>query len=160
MDDRTYISVLTKSLEEKAKVLEKLLEETLKQEEALSGETFDEESFEASYKEKDKLLTELEKLDEGFEEVYSHVSDELKTRKDDHREEIERMQELIADITRKSTSLQALEESNRKRLQIVMSAGRKKIKDFRVSNKTAVAYYKNMAGTHKDGQSYFYDKNK
>ncbi|MBP5160105.1 MAG: hypothetical protein ILP10_07375 [Lachnospiraceae bacterium] len=160
MDDRAYIGILTTSLEEKTKVLDGLLEETLKQEEALAGETFDEAGFEASFAAKDKLLTRLEKLDEGFEEVYSHVSDELKERKDDYRAEIERLQELIADITRKSTSLQALEESNRKRLQIVLSAGRKKIKDFRVSNKTAVAYYKNMAGTHQDGQSYFCDKKK
>lgn len=159
-DNRTYINILVASLEEKKAVLTLLKEQTERQERALLVTPFDEESFDDAVSVKETLLVKLAGLDEGFEDVYGRVSQELRNSAASYKREIEQLQELIREITELGTSLEGLEQSNKSRLQIVLSSGRKKIKDFRISSKTAAAYYKNMSGTHKDEQSYFCDKKK
>lgn len=156
----TYINIITDTLRRKLEVLGALEEATSRQEEIAGQEQPDMEMFETLIEAKDKLLERLNGLDDGFMELYTRVAETLKKNTEDYAEEISQIQELIRGITDKSTSLQAAEERNRQKLAVVFSEGKKKVKDFKISSRTAAAYYKNMSGHHQDGDSYFFNKKK
>lgn len=157
-NSRVYLKVLIEALEKKREVLDRLKVQTLRQHTLLKSETFDEKGFDDAMSKKDSLLRELAKLDDGFDNVFAHVSGMLSESRYEYREEILRLQELIGQITQVGVELRSLEEQNRSCLQLVLSTGRKKIKDFKVSSKTAAAYYRNMSNQHQAEDSYFVDK--
>lgn len=159
MDNQTYIDVLKDSLEKKVIVLDKLLEKTLSQEKIISTSPFDNEEYDQAYQDKEVLINQLSELDEGFEQIYDHVKDILRTNKLEHKDDIIQLQNLIRQITDKSTELQAIEIKNKKKLDVIFTNRKKEIKDYKINSQTASSYYKNMADQHQ-GQSYFYDKKK
>lgn len=159
MDNQTYIDVLKDSLEKKVIVLEKLLEKTLSQEKIISTNPFNNEEFDLDYEDKEVLILQLSQLDEGFEQIYDHVKDILSNNKLEHKEDIVQLQNLIRQITDKSTELQAIEIKNKKKLDVIFTNRKKEIKDYKINSQMASSYYKNMADQHQ-GQSYFYDKKK
>jgi hypothetical protein len=56
--------------------------------------------------------------------------------------------------------IQTAEKRNKELFTSFVSGKRKEIRDFKVSNRTAVTYYQNMANQHHEWQSYFVDKKK
>lgn len=159
MDTQTYIDVLKDSLDKKVKVLDKLLEKSLLQGTIISTSQFNSEEFDEAYEEKEGLILQLNELDEGFEQIYDHVQDALSNDKVEHREDIIQLQNMIRQITDKSTELQSIEIENKKNLDLIFTNRKKEIKDYKINSQTASSYYKNMADQHQ-GQSYFYDKKK
>ena len=159
VDNQTYIDVLKESLGKKVIVLDKLLEKTFLQEHIISTSPFNNEEFDQAYEDKEAILIQLGELDEGFEHIYDHVKDILRTNKLEHKNDIIQLQNMIRQITDKSTELQAIEIKNKKKLDVIFAKGKKEIKDYKISSQTASSYYKNMADQHQ-GQSYFYDKKK
>ena len=137
---------MTKRLREQADILEK--------------DDFDADSFDVTIDEKQKMLDELAKLDDGFMDMYGKVKEALTSNGSDYAAEIGKAKEYIKRQTDLSVELQALEEKNRTKLAIRLSQGRQKVKDFRASSKTAAAYYKNMTNRHQEGDSYFLDRKK
>ena len=159
MDTQTYIDVLKDSLGKKLEVLDKLLQITLLQENVISTSTFNSEKFEKAYEEKETLILHLGELDEGFEQIYVHVNDALSNNKVEHKGDIIQLQNMIRQITDKSTELQSIEIRNKQKLDVIFANRKKEIKDYKINSQTASSYYKNMADQHQ-GQSYFYDKKK
>ncbi|MBE5967376.1 MAG: hypothetical protein E7255_10530 [Lachnospiraceae bacterium] len=159
MDKSAYIHILGDSLEKKVSVLDQLLEATLLQEKYLAENPSDMNDFEHAYTVKEALLEKLDKLDEGFELIYRHVREELSSQQVHQKEEILSLQELIRQVTEKSTQIQAIEMRNRNKLDSYFSKQKESIKSYKVNSKTASSYYKNMADQH-SGESYFYDKKK
>lgn len=159
MDTQTYIDVLKDSLGKKVIVLEKLLEKTILQENIISTSPFNSEEFDQAYEDKEALILQLSELDEGFERIYDHVKDILSNNKLEHKDDIIQLQNLIRQITDKSTELQSIEIRNKKKLDVIFTNRKKEIKDYKINSQTASSYYKNMADQHQ-GQSYFYDKKK
>lgn len=156
--EKTYLHILVDTLRKKEEILSKLMECTKNQEALLALEELDFDAFEELMKKKDALIVKLQKMDEGFLDMYARVSEEIKAAPKRYEAEILQAQALIRSITDLSTGLQALEERNRTKLELQLGQGRQKVKDFKVSSKTAAAYYKNMTGKHQDGDSYFIDK--
>lgn len=159
MGNRSYISILRDTLERKVAILNQLLDITRLQEKYISENLNDETEFEQAYTTKETLIEKLNKLDEGFELIYEHVKEELSVNQIQYKEEILRLQELIRQVTEKSTKIQAIELRNKSKMEAYFSKRKKEIKGYKVNNKTATSYYKNMADQHQ-GESYFYDKKK
>ena len=70
------------------------------------------------------------------------------------------MQNFIRTITDIGVEIENLEYKNREKFKKYILLKRNNIKDFKVSNKTAVSYYKNMSNQHREWQSYFIDSRK
>jgi predicted outer membrane protein len=159
-ENLTYINIMLDSLKEKESLLLKLREETLKQQDILEKEEFDPDAFEKTIDEKQKHIDALERLDDGFLDMYSKVKEALSKDGAEYADEVKRAKEYIKRQTELSVELQSLEGKNRNKLAIQLSQGRQKVRDYRTSSKTAAAYYKNMTNHHQDGDSYFLDRKK
>ena len=111
-----YLELLEESLIKKIKVLDKIGEFNLKQKDVFTtfSEKPDLEKFDQFIEEKDKLIEELNLLDDGFEALYARVAETLKSDKEGNAPRIKRLQNLICEITDKSSSLQAQEAENKK----------------------------------------------
>lgn len=155
----TYITILIQSLEKKVLVLDKIIESNKEQREILSQEEMDTDRFEANLDEKGRLIDELNLLDDGFQEIYNRVKDELGDNRELYKEEIKRMQKLISDITEKSVTIQAEEERNRAAAAKQFDNMRDNILVAKRSRQAANVYYSNMSRVNTvDAQ--FMDKRK
>ncbi len=156
----TYINIMLDTLRKKDRILDKLYTLTKKQAELLEEENLDIDAFNETISSKQTELDALNKLDEGFLDMYNKVSGVLKENASEYSQEVEGAKALIKRQMDISVELQALEEKNRTRLAMCLTNGKQKIKDFKVSSRTAAAYYKNMANKHQEGDSYFLDQKK
>ncbi len=159
MEDRTYINILSDTLRRKAELLDRLIGMTEEQERILTSEAPDMECLENTFSEKEGCIEQLNQLDEGFEKVYGHVKEVFEVKKEQYKEQILTLQELIRAVTEKGTRLQAMELRNKGRFQMFFSGKKKEIKNFKVSSQMANNYYKNVMN-QQPGESYFLDKKK
>ena len=159
-NNNTYINILIDTLRKKEVILKDLLTRTEEQAALLDADKFETEAFDKLIEEKDKLLAELNNLDDGFLDLYSRVGEVLKNDTGTYAAQVKAAQELVRRQMELSTELTSAEERNKAKIAIHLSQGRQKIKDFKVGAKTAAAYYKNMSGKHQDGDSYFFNKEK
>lgn len=154
----TYLNILIDTLRKKKGILDNLTVETEKQEKLLAAENLDFDAFDKVVENKDRLLTTLIALDDGFTDLYARVREEIRDNSNEYKEQIVAAQELIRCITEASTALQAMEQRNKSKFELILSQGRKKIKDFKMSNRTVAKYYNNMTNKHRNGDSYFLDR--
>ena len=94
----SYLSILQESLEKKLDVLGHIEEIGQVQTEILKKETFDMEAFDRTVDEKDAFVTELIKLDEGFESLYDRIKEEFARDKSSYAGQIKHLQKLISEI--------------------------------------------------------------
>jgi tRNA U55 pseudouridine synthase TruB len=155
----TYLRMLDESLQKKLAVLGQIYELTQQQELCFQGDNEVLEIMEQCVTHKEPLLKQLTMLDEGFDIVYSKIKDDVIKRKKEYQAEITMLQKSITDITSLSVKIQTLEQGNKLKFELYLSNQKKEIKQFKVSNRTASNYYKNMTGKPQ-GESYFIDKKK
>lgn len=155
----TYIIILIQSLEKKIRVLDRIIESNQEQKEILSQEDMDTDRFEANLNEKGNLVDELNLLDDGFQDIYDRIKDELGTNREAYKEEIKQMQKLISEITEKSVTIRAEEERNRALAIKQFDSMRGNITTAKRSRQAANTYYSNMSRVNTiDAQ--FMDKRK
>lgn len=138
------ILVLKESLEKKIRVLDEIYRISQYQQELLAAKPVNYKQFDAYVEDKDVCIQNLNKLDEGFELLYDRVADELKEHREQYKQLIGELQELIGQITDRSMAIQALEERNKQTLQTVFLEERKELGKGRRSVSVAQNYYKNM----------------
>ncbi len=155
----TYVRMLLDVLSKKEIHLTKLLEFTIEQEALLKEEEFKDAEFAILVEKKSGHLRKIEEIDSGFQSIYNRVSEEMKEHKDDYKEQILQMQELITKVTDLGVKLSALETKNKTALETKLQGKRQGIRQFKVSKQTANTYYKNMIGMQ-TGASYFMDQKK
>jgi tRNA U55 pseudouridine synthase TruB len=156
---QTYIKLLADTLKRKTEVLGIVLELTKQQEDIITSEPLDEEEFLRIVDEKEEQINTLIKLDDGFEQLYQSVKEELVTGRDKYIDDIVSMQELIAGITDASVELQAREKRNKASMEAYFATKRKDIRNSRASNRAVTNYYKSIT-KQQASQSIFYDKKK
>ncbi|MCR4618539.1 MAG: flagellar export chaperone FlgN [Lachnospiraceae bacterium] len=139
--DHNYLDLLEESLIKKNRVLDEIKALCDKQG-ALVSDNMDLSELDPFIEKKGELIEELDKLDEGFETVYDRVSEELKDNKEKYSEQIKRMQNLIREITEKSTAISAQEERNKNLMKVFFGKKRNEVKEGRVNSKAALNYYK------------------
>ena len=140
-----YISIMVQSLQKKLEVLNGIIEKNVEQRQILEQEELDTDAFEQNIKLKSDLVDQIEFLDDGFEELYGRVKSLIETEKQEHKEEIQLMKQLITGITEKSVTIQSQEARNRKLVEQRFSQERKKVRSMRNTSTVANQYYKNMS---------------
>lgn len=158
--NKTYMKILINTLEKKLFFLDGIMHETLIQEEILNEAQFDIEKYQASFDVKEDIIKNIFELDQGFDSIYDRIKEEITNNKSAYKEDIIKLQELINELTVISIKLQTLERKNKTKMELYFSRQKSEIKRMKISNKTALGYYKNMTDQHQEGQSYFIDKKK
>ncbi len=155
-----YVNMMVDVLKRKERILTDLLEKTREQEELLKQEEMDQERFHEILDEKGELIEELNEIDEGFDALFQKVEQEIRTRREQYRDHIAEMQKRIGVVSELGIQIQALESQNSEHLKVYLAAQRKRIREFHVNQKTASNYYQNMANTHRNEQSYYFNEKK
>ncbi len=155
-----YLNVLIDTLRKKEELLNTLIELTKEQDSILAESKFSLDRFDSIMQDKDKVINQLNQVENGFEVIYQRVEKELPANKEQIKTEILEIQKLIRNITDKSMSIQALESKNKEKLIIQLAGRRQEIRNFKATNLAADRYHQNMANQHQEGQSYFLDKKK
>lgn len=154
-----YVDVLLTSLRKKVSILEQLETVVMDQERALKNKNVDIEELDQLDIKKGELLEELNDADEGFEQVYERVKEEIANQKYQYEAQIKEMQQLIKVITDLTVKLQAQEVRNKQWAEIYFQSKKNEVRIFRKGSKSTVKYTNNMANRQM-GQSYFLDKKK
>lgn len=154
-----YVQLLIDSLKRKTEILEKLIKLTKQQEGIIASDPFNEDEFLKTISDKEEQILLLSKLDDGFEQIYQSVKDELSTNKEKYTKQIAVLKERITGITDAGVELVAMEKRNKTKLEVIFSNKKRDIKNSKISSQTAASYYKNMANQD-TSQSFFYDKKK
>lgn len=155
-----YVNMMVDSLSRKKRILEFILKKTREQELLLKDDEMDPDEFHAIIDEKGELIDELNKIDAGFDTLFSYVEKEINENRMAYRTQIEKMQRLIGEVSELGIQIQALEHQNSGHFKVYLANQRKSIREFHVNNRTTTSYYQNMANAPKPEQSYFFNKTK
>ena len=93
------LRILSDSLDKKMDVLRRIQNYNREQEKAFTEGRADLEAFDRAIEEKDALIEELMKLDDGFETLFERISGELKENKQAYAPQIAILQKKISEIT-------------------------------------------------------------
>lgn len=141
---KTYLQILEQSLDKKINVLNRIIEQDQIQLGQLQDPNLDPDDFDQTVEKKAKLIEELELLDDGFEQVFARVKDEIGDHKETYKTEIRQMQEKIRQITAKSMEIQTQEARNKNLMEQKFNSIHKQVKEIRQSQKVVNQYYRNM----------------
>lgn len=144
MQEHDYLEILIQSLTKKLSVLGDIRKKNEEQRVMLLDENLGPDEFENNIESKGKLVESLEMLDEGFDQIYERVREELNAHKDQYQEQIQKLQELIRSITAESNSIQAEEQRNYQLAQRKFSDIKKQIREVKASQNAVQQYYRNM----------------
>ena len=136
--------ILVESLEKKSRILDEIIKENEAQEILFKQDQLDMEALDASADRMGELAEKLELLDEGFEAVYDRIRQELIDNKSAYRQEIRRMQELIAVITEKVVGINAARMRNKTQAEKQFKKSRQQIGRATSKMKASQNYYNNM----------------
>ena len=155
-----YVSMLSQSLEKKKQYLRLLLVRCKEQTAILQDNFSTPEQLDDNIAQKGELIDDINILDDGFEQLFARVKDELENNKEKYALEIAVMQGLIRDITDLTADIEATERRNKEYATARFSNLRKEAKEISKSSNAVSAYYKNaMAKVQVDGPQ-FYDSKK
>lgn len=153
------LNILSESLDKKLQVLEEISEYNSKQEKAFKEEQADLDSFDAALEEKERLIQELSRLDDGFETLYERISEELKADRTKYADQIRMLQTKVTKVMELSVSIQAQETRNKKLIEDYFAKTRAGLKNNLQSSRAAYDYYKNMNGAAYPQSQYMDSKN-
>ena len=120
----------------------KSIEEKSREQSELIKDMAELEAIDANMDQKDALITELIKLDEGFEAMYENIKSKLADHKDEHKDAIADIQGKITRVMELSTSIEAIEARNKNEMEKRFSFERKNLQDQRKVSTAAYDYYK------------------
>ena len=147
MSEKNYIQILEDSLEKKIDVLRQLQVLCQEQADILQDDASTPEVFEENIDQKGKLIEHLERLDQGFEQLFAKVEQTLDADRDQYADAIRHMQEMIRESTQRSSNIQGMERQNRELARKKFSQVRSQAKELRQSRKAVSFYYQNMMQT-------------
>ncbi len=142
--DKLYLTILMESLQKKIRILDQIIMADQEQREALEDPNLDPDDFDRIVEKKAEFIDQLEQLDAGFEEVFARVKEELDGNREQYKEQIHIMQDLIRKITDKSLLIQKQEAQNKELMEKKFASVRSQAREVRKSQKIVNQYYKNM----------------
>ena len=143
----SQLTILSESLDKKLEVLRKIQEYNRRQEEVFSAEKVDMSLFDDAVAEKQRLIDEVVRLDDGFEIMYEKLAGELEGNRQRYAAQIRELQAKVAKVTELSVSVQAQEARNKKLIESYFAKERANIGQRRKSARSAFDYYKSMSST-------------
>ncbi len=140
----TYLDMLQDSLKKKLDILNKIIAYQREEMDMLKEESMDMEVFDKSIDKKVALAEGIDKLDDGFEQVYDRIREEMIGHKEKYAVQIRAMQDMIGEVTEKNASIQA--EESRIKLAVDNYVRRESaaLRQKRDNGKAARSYYNNM----------------
>ena len=95
--EKQYLSIMEESLEKKIGILDRIIAKNKEQTDILNNPDMKWEDFDDNANQKMELIEEIDKLDEGFEDLFERVKEELQSPggKEKHSDSIARMQGMI-----------------------------------------------------------------
>ncbi|MCR5023506.1 MAG: hypothetical protein K6A90_04120 [Lachnospiraceae bacterium] len=158
----SYVNLLIESLEDKIKVLDEIIKTDAEQADILKEPEIDLDELRENQEKIGELAGKLDKLNDGFESVYSKVRNELQDNMDLYRDEIKKMQELITVITDKSVKIEAEQSRNKSSAGRFFKDKRKELSDRRNAVQKINLYANQMHSVIPKGQAdaAFLDKKK
>lgn len=154
-----YLTILQDSLRKKLDVLEEIQRICQIQSDILATEPIDFDKFDQGVDDKDICIEQLNRLDEGFEQLYERVSEELKAHKTEYTAWISETKKLIEQIMEKSVAIQAQEARNKQAVEAAFQKEKGNLGKGKKSMKAAMDYYRSMSKTNVN-TSQFMDKKK
>lgn len=148
MEKSRYIPIMIQSLKKKEEVLDNIIRINQRQKEELDNPSLDPDDFDATFAEKEKLIDQLDTLDNGFQELFEKIRGDLTRNQKEYREEIAQMQECIRRLTAKSADIQTQEARNKTLMEQKFASVRRQAREVRKSQKIVNQYYKNMMKTN------------
>lgn len=143
-DLKPYLDVLAEGLKKKNAILNKIIVLNNKQAEIINNNSGLDE-FDDVVEEKAVLITELDKVDNGFQSVYDRIKQELDENRACYKEEIHTLQKLIREMTDLGVAVESGERRNKMAIEQYFSYTQKNYNQSRKSVKAASDYYKNMS---------------
>lgn len=147
MSEENYLGILEQSLKKKLGILSQIREKNEQQRILLLDKELAPEDFEENINTKAALVDQLELLDQGFEEIYARISKQLDTGRDQYKEQIQKLQELIRQVMAEGNSIQAEEQRNYKLAQEKFESVKKQVREVKASHRAVNQYYRNMTKT-------------
>lgn len=148
MSEENYLNILEQSLKKKLGVLNQIREKNEQQRILLLDKELAPEDFEENINQKAALVDELNLLDEGFEEIYARIQQQLNAGKEQYQKQIQRLQEMIREVTAAGSSIQAEEQRNYKLAQKKFESVKKQVREVKASHRVVSQYYRNMTQGH------------
>jgi len=145
-----YLQIMIDSLAKKEDLLDRIIEKNRKQYECVKGKEYDSvdwDAFNLLVTEKDIAINQIVEIDDGFEETYNIIKDEVMANKVKYRDKVSVLKEQIGRLTDKGISIQADEERNRQIIDNLFNKSRQDIKKQRTGISVANAYYKTMSNS-------------
>lgn len=146
--NRQYLTILQESLQKKIRILGEIQRICNYQSELLTADSIDYEKYDRYVDDKDICIEQLNQLDEGFDQLYNKVREELQQNKALHADWIKTAKALISQITEKSVAIQAQELRNKQTLETMFNKERANLGKGKKSVKAAMDYYRNMSKTN------------
>ena len=139
-----YLQAMIDGLEQKKTILDKLISLTKAQQALVDAAKIDWDSFDKIVDDKAELIDTLSKADDGFTAVFERIKPELEANKKQYADYIEKLKKGIGEVTEKSTSLMALEQRTKAKVENTFFNEKQKVQKNKVSSKVASSYYANM----------------
>ncbi len=140
------LDMLEESLVKKLDIMTKIEEENARQKEILSDpENVDIEAFDKTLDVKGDYIEQLLALDDGFQTLFDKVKEEVGDHREDYKDQIKRMQDLIHDVMDKSASIEAEEHRNKRLAETYFSTAREQMSSGKRSASVAFNYYQTMS---------------
>ena len=140
----SYLQILQDSLIKKLELLTRIEEKSLEQSEMLKSNNVDLALIDFNMDEKANLIDEVLALDEGFENIYEKIKIHVVPNKEQYKDEIIVLQNMIEKVTAKSASIQAIEARNKAEMSVVFSNQKRGLQGKRNAMSVARDYYQNM----------------
>lgn len=158
MPEKNYLQIMEQSLRKKLAILNRIRLKNEEQRVLLLDENLAPDDFEKNVEEKGELIEQLELLDKGFEEIYGRLEGILQEKKEQYREEIQKLQGQIRQITAAGNSIQAEEKRNYELAQQKFSSVKKQVREIKSSHKAVNEYYRTMTKTNYVGAQFLDNK--
>ncbi len=145
-----YLQIMIDSLNKKEKLIDEILERNKTQYELIKDKQYEDvdwTAFNLRVTEKEIAIDKIIEIDEGFDETYNLIKDEVISNKKKYRDKVLILQELISRLTDKGISIQTGEERNRQLIDSIFAKTRQEIKKQRTGIKAASNYYKTMSNS-------------
>ncbi len=145
-----YLQIMIDSLKKKDTLLDRLLEKNKAQQECVKGKEYEEvdwDAFNLLVSEKEVLIDKVLEIDDGFEETYERIRDEVTGNREKYRDKVVILQELITRLTDKGAQIQTGEERNRQIIDSIFQKTRQQIRTQRTTINAASSYYRTMSNS-------------
>ncbi len=145
-----YLQIMIDSLNKKEKLLDEILARNKDQYDLIKDKQYEDvdwTAFNLRVGEKEIAIDHIIEIDEGFDETYKIIKDEVSGNKEKYRDKVIILQDIIGRLTDKGVAIQTGEERNRQIIDNIFLRTRQEIKKQRTGIRAASNYYKTMSNS-------------